>query len=48
MLRGKPGFEHLYEPLHVLIEAESPANAPDGRLKQAKDIIEELLKPVVC
>lgn len=49
-LRGKPGYEHLNEPLHILIEAEAaevPASIVDVRLKQAKDIIEELLKPVV-
>ncbi|KAG6433517.1 hypothetical protein SASPL_105131 [Salvia splendens] len=48
-LRGKPGYEHLNEPLHILIEAEAaevPASIVDVRLKQAKDIIEELLKPV--
>ena len=49
-MRGKPGYEHLNEPLHILIEAEAaevPASIVDVRLKQAKDIIEELLKPVV-
>eukprot|EP00252_Welwitschia_mirabilis_P016893 TRINITY_DN3762_c0_g1_i1.p1 TRINITY_DN3762_c0_g1~~TRINITY_DN3762_c0_g1_i1.p1 ORF type:complete len:294 (+),score=52.98 TRINITY_DN3762_c0_g1_i1:217-1098(+) len=45
-LRDKPGYEHLNEPLHVLVEAELPANIIDTRMKQAYDIIEELLKPV--
>ncbi|XP_075519740.1 KH domain-containing protein At2g38610-like isoform X1 [Primulina tabacum] len=45
-LRGRPGYEHLNDPLHILIEAELPANIVDIRLKQAKEIIEELLKPV--
>ncbi|KAK6163889.1 hypothetical protein DH2020_000753 [Rehmannia glutinosa] len=48
-LRGKPGYEHLNEPLHILIEVEAtevPAHLVDVRLKQAKEIIEELLKPV--
>ncbi|KAI5679826.1 hypothetical protein M9H77_01053 [Catharanthus roseus] len=45
-LRGRPGYEHLSDPLHVLIEAEFPANIVDVRLKQAKEIVEELLKPV--
>ncbi|XP_075515247.1 KH domain-containing protein At2g38610-like isoform X1 [Primulina tabacum] len=45
-LRGRPGYEHLNDPLHILIEAELPANIADMRLKQAKEIIEELLKPV--
>lgn len=46
-LKGRPGYEHLNEQLHILIEAELPANVVDLRLKQAKEIIEELLKPVV-
>ncbi|KAH7288125.1 hypothetical protein KP509_31G013300 [Ceratopteris richardii] len=45
-LRDKPGYEHLNEPLHVLIEAEQPANIIDIQLNQARDIIEDLLKPV--
>ncbi|KAJ9535708.1 hypothetical protein OSB04_un001140 [Centaurea solstitialis] len=47
-LRGRPGYEHLNEPLHILIEAELPASIIDVRLRQAQEIIEELLKPVVC
>lgn len=46
-LRGRPGYEHLNEPLHILIEADLPANIVDMRLRQAQEIIEELLKPVV-
>lgn len=45
-LRGRPGYEHLNEPLHILIEADLPANVVDLRLKQAQEILEELLKPV--
>ncbi|KAK9167870.1 hypothetical protein Syun_000010 [Stephania yunnanensis] len=45
-LRGRPGYEHLNEPLHILVEAELPVNIVDSRLKQAQDILEELLKPV--
>ncbi|XP_047330725.1 KH domain-containing protein At2g38610-like [Impatiens glandulifera] len=45
-LRGRPGYEHLNEPLHILIEADLPANVIDIRLRQAQEIIEELLKPV--
>ncbi|KAK3039868.1 hypothetical protein RJ639_028261 [Escallonia herrerae] len=45
-LRGRPGYEHLNDPLHILIEAELPANVIDVRLRQAQEIIEELLKPV--
>lgn len=46
-LRGRSGYEHLNEPLHILIEADLPANIVDLRLRQAQEIIEELLKPVV-
>ncbi|PNT08596.1 hypothetical protein POPTR_013G159800v4 [Populus trichocarpa] len=45
-LRGRPGYEHLSEQLHILIEAELHANVIDARLRQAQEIIEELLKPV--
>ncbi|KAJ4832531.1 hypothetical protein Tsubulata_000090 [Turnera subulata] len=45
-LRGRPGYEHLNDPLHILIEADLPANIVDLRLRQAQEIIEELLKPV--
>ncbi|XP_024962451.1 KH domain-containing protein At3g08620-like [Cynara cardunculus var. scolymus] len=45
-LRGRPGYEHLNEPLHILIEADLPASVVDIRLRQAQEIIEELLKPV--
>ncbi|WVY91627.1 hypothetical protein V8G54_037141 [Vigna mungo] len=46
LLRGRPGYEHLNEPLHILIEAELPVNIVDIRLRQAQEIIEELLKPM--
>ncbi|KAF8394792.1 hypothetical protein HHK36_018728 [Tetracentron sinense] len=45
-LRGRPGYEHLNDPLHILVEAELPSNIIDIRLRQAQEIIEELLKPV--
>ncbi|KAI4302625.1 hypothetical protein MLD38_038348 [Melastoma candidum] len=45
-LRGRPGYEHLNDPLHILIEADLPANIVDIKLRQAQEIIEELLKPV--
>lgn len=45
-LRDKPGYEHLNEPLHVLIEAEQPAHVIEIQLNQAREIIEDLLKPV--
>uniref|UniRef100_A0A7N0U238 K Homology domain-containing protein n=1 Tax=Kalanchoe fedtschenkoi TaxID=63787 RepID=A0A7N0U238_KALFE len=46
IVRGKPGYEHLNEPLHILIEAELPVEIIDARLIQARDILEDLLKPV--
>lgn len=47
MLRGKPGYEHLNEPLHILVEAELPVEIIEARLMQAREILEDLLKPVV-
>ncbi|XP_074310834.1 KH domain-containing protein At5g56140-like isoform X1 [Silene latifolia] len=46
MMRGKPGYEHLSEPLHILVEAELPVEIIDARLMKARDILEDLLKPV--
>lgn len=46
-LRDKPGYEHLNEPLHVLVEAECPADMIDAQLNKAVEILEDLLKPVV-
>ncbi|OAY64234.1 KH domain-containing protein At5g56140-like [Ananas comosus] len=46
MMRGKPGYEHLNEPLHILVEAELPAEIIDARLIRAREILEDLLKPV--
>lgn len=45
-LRDKPGYEHLNEPLHILVEAEFPADMIDKHLNQAVAILEDLLKPV--
>jgi protein quaking len=47
MMLGKPGYEHLNEPLHILVEAELPVEIIDARLMQAHEILEDLLKPVV-
>lgn len=47
VMRGKPGYEHLNDPLHLLVEAELPVEIIDTRLMQAKEILEELLKPIV-
>ena len=48
MMRGKPGYEHLNEQLHILIEAELPIELVDARLMQAREILDDLLTPVVC
>ncbi|XP_072999959.1 KH domain-containing protein At1g09660/At1g09670 isoform X1 [Typha latifolia] len=45
-LRDKSGYEHLNDPLHVLVEAEFPADIIDARLNQAVEILEDLLKPM--
>ncbi|KAL1193787.1 KH domain-containing protein [Cardamine amara subsp. amara] len=45
-LKGKPGYEHLNEQLHILIEADLPVDLVDIKLRQAQEIIEELVKPV--
>ena len=47
-LKDKPGYEHLNEPLHVLVEAEFPEDIINARLDHAVAILENLLKPVVC
>ncbi|ERN19068.1 KH domain-containing protein At5g56140 isoform X1 [Amborella trichopoda] len=46
LMRGKPGYEHLNEPLHILVEAELPMEIIDARLMQAREILDDLLKPV--
>ncbi|KAI5674627.1 hypothetical protein M9H77_14991 [Catharanthus roseus] len=46
LMRGKPGYEHLNEPLHILVEAELPVEIIDARLMQAREILEDLLRPV--
>ncbi|KAL6553346.1 hypothetical protein OROGR_007188 [Orobanche gracilis] len=46
MMRGKQGYEHLNEPLHVILEAELPIEIIDDRLRQAREIFEDLLKPM--
>ncbi|KAK1317381.1 KH domain-containing protein [Acorus calamus] len=46
MMRGKPGYEHLNEPLHILVEAELPVEIIDARLMQAREILEDLMKPM--
>ncbi|KAI4307792.1 hypothetical protein L6164_030936 [Bauhinia variegata] len=46
LMRDKPGYEHLNEPLHILVEAELPVEIVDARLMQAREILEDLLKPV--
>ncbi|KAJ0011328.1 hypothetical protein Pint_33107 [Pistacia integerrima] len=45
-LKDKPGYEHLNEPLHVLVEAEFPEDIINARVDHAVAILENLLKPV--
>ncbi|URD72080.1 KH domain-containing protein [Musa troglodytarum] len=46
MMRGKPGYEHLNEPVHILVEADMPVEIVDARLMQAREILVDMLKPV--
>ncbi|XP_057477785.1 KH domain-containing protein At1g09660/At1g09670-like [Actinidia eriantha] len=41
-LKDKPGYEHLNEPLHLLVEAEFPEDIVDSRLDHAVAILENL------
>ncbi|XP_010549026.1 PREDICTED: KH domain-containing protein At1g09660/At1g09670 [Tarenaya hassleriana] len=45
-LKDKAGYEHLSEPLHVLIEGELPEDIINSRLESAVNFLETLLKPV--
>ncbi|XP_051145417.1 KH domain-containing protein At1g09660/At1g09670 [Andrographis paniculata] len=45
-LKDKPGYEHLNELLHLLVEAEFPEDIIDGRIDHAVAVLENLLKPV--
>ncbi|KAL1214247.1 KH domain-containing protein [Cardamine amara subsp. amara] len=45
-LKGKPGYEHLSEPLHVLIEAELPEDIINSRMEHAVHFLKALLKPM--
>ncbi|KAL8222785.1 hypothetical protein R6Q57_020184 [Mikania cordata] len=45
-LKDKPGYEHLNDPLHLLLEAEFPEDIIDSRLDHAVALLENLLKPV--
>ncbi|GAV80250.1 hypothetical protein CFOL_v3_23711, partial [Cephalotus follicularis] len=45
-LRGRPCYEHLNDAPHILIEAYLPTNVIVIRLRQAQQIIKELLKPM--
>ena len=45
--RGKPNWEHLNEPLHVLITCEDAVNRAEVKLMRAREEVEKLLVPVV-
>ncbi|KAF2556270.1 hypothetical protein F2Q68_00013120 [Brassica cretica] len=45
-LKGKQGYEHLSEPLHLLIEAELPEDIINSRLEHSVHFLESLLKPM--
>lgn len=46
-MRGKPNWEHLNEPLHVLITCEDTQERAQVKLLRAKEEVEKLLVPVV-
>ena len=43
LYRDKPGWSHLYEDLHVLIEAIDAPNRVQIRLEKAKQVVSQLL-----
>ena len=45
--RGKPNWEHLNEPLHVLITCEDTNDRADIKLIRAREEVGKLLVPVV-
>ncbi|KAL4346506.1 hypothetical protein GQ457_17G001400 [Hibiscus cannabinus] len=47
-LKDKPGYKHLNETLHVLVEAEFPEDVINSRLDYAIAILENLLNPVLA
>lgn len=48
MNRGKDGWEHLDEDLHVSIECTDATNRAQAKLNDAVKIIEDLLVVPVC
>lgn len=44
---GRPGYGNLNDPLHILTEAKLPGHVVDKRLRQAQEVIEGWLKPMV-
>jgi protein quaking len=45
--KGKAGWEHLDEPLHVIVQVEKEEPAASESLQKAVDIVEKLLVPVL-
>ena len=46
--RGTPNYEHLDEPLHVLITVEDTEKRAGVKLAKAVEKVKDLLSPVVC
>jgi protein quaking len=44
---GQPGFEHLQEPLHILVETDLEKEEGEKAIQIATSIIQKLLVPVV-
>jgi protein quaking len=46
VLKEKPGYQHLNEPLHVVVKAQYSDDIVNARIDRAAGILENLLKPV--
>ncbi|KAK4771246.1 hypothetical protein SAY87_031778 [Trapa incisa] len=45
MIRRRPGYENLNDPLQIFVESRLPGHIVDKRLRQAQEVIEGWLKP---
>lgn len=46
-MKTVPGFEHLEEEMHVLIEASGTETDANGKMQFAKQILSEIIPPEV-
>ncbi|CEF66364.1 Protein quaking [Strongyloides ratti] len=45
---GKPNYQHLNEPLHVLLQTEDTLNRIDKKLDYAEEELQKLMFPISC